>query len=147
MDKPYCIIDGKEYKLDDKLYERDVALVFPETRKQPDLNELWHKYIRKEIHLAGVFEIYVGIGLTYDFVFNYFSKSGCYGSARNIGDYLDFELFTDDEKTNEYYNDTAEEDLRTNIEDILYDIQEEIHIFDKKDIIKKLKKCIELLKE
>lgn len=146
MDKPYCIIDGKEYQLyGNGSNGREYRFI--DNKLNVSLNDLWSDYMAGIIDLRDVLDVYVQIGLTYDFVFNYFSKSGCYGSARRVGDYLDFELFTDDEKTNEYYNDTAEEDLRTDVEDILYSINEGIHLFNKKDIIKKLNMCIELLKD
>jgi hypothetical protein len=141
MIKPYCIVDGTEYQL----YYKDNRLVFPEIRITPDLNKLWIDYLNGEITLKDIFNIYATIGCSYYFVFNYFAKSGCYGSAKKPGDYLKFELFTDDEEINEEYNNTHEDDLRVDIENILNSIIDDIHDLDKNTIINKLEKCVELL--
>ena len=85
MNKPYCIVEGKKYKLN-SVYS------FPEIMETPDLNQLWIDYSYNRITLHDVFLIYSSIGCSYDFVFNYFSKSGRYGSCRRKGDFLNFEF-------------------------------------------------------
>lgn len=142
MEKPYCIVDGIEYQL----YNMDGRVRFPDLILTPDLNKVWLDYHDSKRTLKDVFNIYATTGCSYDFVFNYFAKSGCYGSGKKPGDYLKFELFTDDEEMNEEYNDTDEDDLRVDVEDILNTIIEEIYNFDKDIIINKLEMCIKLLK-
>jgi hypothetical protein len=103
MEKPYCIVDGKEYQLE---YVNGV-LRFPNTRPSyNDINQLHMDYGYGKIDLEAVWEVYTQTGSSFDLVEGYFSKWGMnnHTVTNGNGKFKKFELYSGNSDSDEYYS-------------------------------------------
>ena len=142
MEKPYCIVDEKEYQL---MYDENGTLRFPDTKTPcTDLNKLMMDYGNAKITLDDVWDEYTQTGSSFDLVEGYFSIYGInnHTVTNGNGDFKDFTLVTGNEDLDSYYNNSE-----LSVEATLYMIGSGEHNFSKEEVIERLEECVKKLKE
>ena len=142
MEKPYCIVDEKEYQL---VYDEYGTLRFPDTKPPcANLNKLMMDYCGSKITLDDVWDEYTQTGSSFELVEGYFSIYGInnHTVTNGDGDFKNFTLVTGNKDIDDYYNISE-----LSVEDTLYMIGTGEPNFSREEVITRLADCIIKLKE
>lgn len=150
MEKPYCIVDEKEYQL--VISEHSGTIRFPDTFKgEVDLNQMHLDYCRGRIELDKIWEYYTQSGSSFSMVEGLFSMYGTnsHTVTNGNGRFKTFKLYSGDEECDSYFNEdnvSAIHMLNILDENKKYFTKKEKIILIRKAIVKLNNEVVELIK-